>query len=190
MEKSKELSKHELKELKKQEKEDQNKLEESKKENQKLKKNIIKYSIIGVILVVVIYLFFRISSAPKIEPYTKGPVHWHAELRVFICGEKISVPKELPQGEHHLGLPLLHTHADGLIHIEGQIWKKEDITLGAYMNAINVPFSNDTIMEYKNDGMCNDGKSNKIKMLVNGEENLEYRNYVVKDKDKIEIRYE
>ncbi|MEK6862001.1 MAG: hypothetical protein AABY07_08610 [Nanoarchaeota archaeon] len=190
MEENKELSKHELKELRKKEKEEQNTVEEEKKDAQKFKKNIIKYSIIGIILIVVVYFAFKMFSGPKVESYTKGPVHWHAELNVYICGKKVGVPEELPQGQHHLGLPLLHTHADGLIHIEGQIWKKEDITLGAYMDAINVPFANNTIIDYKNDGMCNDGKSNKIKMLVNGEESSEFRNYVVNDKDKIEIRYE
>jgi len=190
MEENKELSRHELKELKRKEKEEQIRLEEGKKKTGKTRKNIIKYSIIGIIGVIIIYFLFNLFSKPVVKSYTDGPVHWHASLDVFICGNKMDVPKEAPVGEHHLGLPLLHTHADRLIHIEGQVWKKEDISFGAYMDAINVPFSNDTIMEYKNDGMCNDGKLNKVKMLVNGKENFELRNYVVKDKDKIEIRYE
>lgn len=190
MEENRELSRHELKESKRREKEEQERLEEEKKRSKKTRKNLIKYSVIGLVVLLIFYFLFNIFSKPKVESYTKDAVHWHAGLNVFICGEKIDVPKELPQGEHHLGLPLLHTHADGLIHIEGKIWKKEDISLGAYMDAIGVPFGNDTIMGYKNDGMCNDGKANKVRMIVNGKENNEFRNYVVNDKDKIEIRYE
>jgi len=190
MEENKELSRHELKELKRKEKEEQIRLEEGKKKTGKTRKNIIKYSIIGIIGVIIIYFLFNLFSKPKIESYTKEAVHWHANLDFYICGEKIDVPKEAPIGEHHLGLPLLHTHADRLIHIEGKVYNKEEINLGAYMDAIGVAFSNDMIMDYKNDGMCNDGKSNKVKVLINGEENLDPRNYVINDKDKIEIRYE
>ncbi len=95
-----------------------------------------------------------------------------------------------PKGEHHLGLPLLHTHEDQLIHIEGQIWKKEDIMFGAYMDAINVPFSEDHILDFANGNQCNDGKLNKVHMFVNSKESLEFRQYIIHDKDKIEIRYE
>ena len=190
---NKELSKHGLKEIKKKEKEEQQKLEEEKEKAQKTRKNIIKYSLVGLVVLVFIYFIFTLFSKPKTESYTKGAVHWHAELDVSVCGEKIDVPKEAPIGEHHLGLPLLHTHADRLIHIEGKVYNKEEINLGAYMDAIQVPFGSDTIINYKNDGMCNNGKSNKVKMFVNGEEILDsnlFRSYVVQDKDKIEIRYE
>ena len=193
MDEIKELSKHELKELKRKEKEEKERLEESKKTGEKTKKNIVKYSIIGLIVIVIIYFFINTFSKPKIESYTKGTIHWHAELNAYICGNKMDVPKEAPIGEHHLGLPLLHTHADRLIHIEGKVWKKEDINFGAYMDAIQVPFGSDTIINYKNDGMCNNGKNNEVKMFVNGEEILDsnlFRSYVVQDKDKIEIRYE
>jgi len=190
MEEVKELSKHELKELRRKEKEEQIRLEEEKIKSKKTKKNVIKYSIIGLVVLLVFYFLFNLFSGPKVEFYTKEAIHWHASYDVYICGKKVQVPENLPSGEHHLGLPLLHTHADGLIHIEGKIYKKEDITFGAYMDAIGVPFNTDMIMEYKNDGMCNDGKNNKVRVLINGEENVDPRNYVVRDKDRIEVRYE
>ena len=156
-----------------------------------------KYSIYCLIALVVIFGIFKLFSGSSDStdgnsnsgPYTSGPVHWHASLDTFICGEKVLVPEEAPLGEHMLGLPLLHTHADRLIHIEGQVWKKEDIALGRYIDVIGEKFSNEQILDKKNGDLC-DETPGKVNMFVNGKENLEFRDFVPKDGDKIEIKFE
>ena len=45
-------------------------------------------------------------------------------------------------------------------------------------------FSKDCIFEY-----CS-GADGTVKMFVNGKENTEFENYLINDKDKIEIRYD
>ena len=70
----------------------------------------------------------------------------------------------------------------GILFSTGQIDTPKD--------TISVDFSETSIMDYKNDGQCNDGKQNKVSMTVNDTPNNEFRNFVPKDGDYIEIRYE
>ena len=182
------LSRHERQELKRKEREEQHTLTEKQQQQKKTRKNIVKYGLVIVAVAIFLYLVTKLFSQPTTESYTKDAVHWHAQLDVYACGENKLMPA--PEGEHHLGLPLLHTHSDRLIHIEGKIWKKEDIMLGAYMDAIGIPFNDTQLLDYKNDGMCDNGKPNKVRMIVNDKENFEFRNYVINNKDKIELRYE
>lgn len=193
-EENKQLSKHEIKMLKREERDKEREASERIKSRARLIKNLVKYGSISLVIVAVIAGIFVIGkndvdgSAVKEGPYTAGVVHWHASLQVFACG----IFKEMPApfGDAHLGSPLLHTHSDRLVHIEGKIWRKEDIMLGKYMDNIGVDFAQDRILDYVNGNECNDGKENKVRMEVNGKENFEFRNYIINDGDKIEIRYE
>src|SRR3989344_2631302 len=146
-------------------------------------KKIVKYSAILLFSILFIYLIYFLISNSYQESYTKGPVHWHATVNVFICDIEIELPR--PSGENELGSPLLHTHEDGLIHIEGKVWKKEDITLGKYFEAIGLKFTNEQILNYKNGDLCKNGNG-KVKLFVDGQENFELNNYVVRDGDKYE----
>ncbi len=190
------LSKHDIKQLKKEEKEKERTEKEKAMDKLRLTKNMARYGGLTIVLLAIIVLIFVFNkkgvdgSAVKEGPYTSGQVHWHASLQVFTCATYREMPKPVGGENAHLGTPLLHTHKDGLIHIEGRVYKKNDIMFGQYMENIGVRFSNDTILNYKNGDGCSDGKENKVKMFVNGEENFDYIEYVLNDGDKIEIRYE
>ncbi len=56
--------------------------------------------------------------------------------------------------------------------------KKEDATLGAFFDAIGVTFTNESIMEVKNDDLCN-GKPGKLKMFVNDKPRRDFRDYLI-----------
>lgn len=108
------------------------------------------------------------------------PVHMHAGVDIWICGEHKDLPhagNETTHGKKFLGIHLMHTHDDNVIHIEGVINKYEDITLGRFFDAINVPFAEDKILNVTNGDMCN-GKPATLKMFVNHKENAEFKNYV------------
>lgn len=190
------LSRHELKKLKRQQREEEEKKKLETQEKSKKRKGLIKYSIYAIIAIVVIFGLFKLFSGGSDSnnssdsgPYTSSPVHWHASLDVYICGEKVTIPENAPLGEHHLGLPLLHTHADRLIHIEGQIWNKEEITIGKYMKVIGEEFTDTTLLDKNNGDLCNENPG-KVKLIVNSKENQELTNYVVQDGDKLELRFE
>lgn len=147
-------------------------------------KKIIFWSF-GVLLIVtfVVWLFSSFNA-----PFTSGEVHWHATLEMVACGQKLENPVPF-DAEHHLGLPLLHTHTDRLIHIEGQVWNAEDILLGKYMDVIGMPFTSDSLGDFVGPSGCRDGKVNSVRLMVNGMDNTLMRDYILRDGDNISLVY-
>lgn len=107
-------------------------------------------------------------------------VHWHANLRILVCGDERKIP--VNKGE-----PLLHTHRDAnRIHIEGLIQGPSDVTLGKFMNAVGVPFSETQVFDITNGEGCN-GQPGVWKMTVNDASSEEFENYAINDGDNIEL---
>jgi len=84
----------------------------------------------------------------------------------------------LPAGMNSAHQPI-HTHDDsdqGIIHMEfsGRVLK-QNTTLGQF---------------FKNWGKDMRSFGQNMKMMVNGQENTEYENYIMHDKDDIELYYE
>lgn len=105
---------------------------------------------------------------------TRGPVHWHADYEVWVCGEKLDlVNPRFPKNK--IGSPLLHEHNDDRIHIEGTVKALETISLGRYFAGIGGALSNDTlsypatggITTVSNGDACA-GKESMLKVYVNG----------------------
>ena len=61
---------------------------------------------------------------------------------------------------------------------------KEDTRLGNFFKTWGKEFSSTQIFEYKN------SSESAVIIFVNGKENLDFENYLMRDGDKIEIRYE
>lgn len=113
------------------------------------------------------------SSDPNIIS-TRG-IHWHPELTIYVNDVKEDLPANL--GIVGSSMAPVHTHeADGVIHLEFQgLVRKNDIILGQFFKSWN--------KDIRSFGT-------NVKMTVNGKENTEYENYIMQDKDKIELRYE
>ena len=184
------LSRHERQQQKKQQREQEQQQKEKLQTAKQRKKNIMIGSVITIVVLGMTAFFIMLpdneTSKPQ-QPYSGGAVHWHATLKVFLCGEEKLMPA--PVGEHHLGLPLLHTHEDKLIHIEGTVWKPEEIFLGRYMEVIGQNFKDTELLDKKNGDLCN-GTPGKVKLIANGEESPLLTRYSVKDGDKFELRFE
>lgn len=101
-------------------------------------------------------------------------IHWHPELTIFIKGEKQEIPANIGIGAIHQPI---HTHdATGVIHLEFDgVVHQSDITLGQF---------------FRNWGKDLNSFGLNVKMTVNDVANTELGNYVMHDKDKIELRYE
>ncbi|MBI4044273.1 MAG: hypothetical protein HY392_01025 [Candidatus Diapherotrites archaeon] len=124
-----------------------------------------------------------------------GPIHWHADFEIWVCGEKAG-KLEGPEGlSNRVGTPVFHHHDDQRIHVEGIVVKKEDIELGKFFDSIGGEFHADHLkvklesgdtLEYSNGDECPDGKAGKWRMYLknfdtgNFEENLELNKYVLK----------
>jgi len=90
----------------------------------------------------------------------------------------------------------MHTHEeDHVIHMEfqGRV-TKDDLTLGRFFKVWKREFNANCIFSAEGGSAsgreyCN-GSEGTLKMLVNGQENSEFEQYQMKDKDEIEIRYD
>lgn len=140
----------------------------------------------GGIFGAVLFLSNR-STAPKsaseLKTIAKAGMHWHANLSIKILDQYQSISSNIGIGITHLPV---HTHeADGVMHMEfsGAV-REDDIRLGRFFENWNKDFNKDCVLD-----KCN-GSDGRLRMLVNGEENFEFENYSVKDKDKIEIIFE
>lgn len=116
-----------------------------------------------------------------------GSMHSHPELAIFVQGERMEIPGNIGIGPMHAGMPgydasmqmaAMHTHdASGVIHLEfarGPV-RKSDVMLGQFFSMW---------------GKDMRSFGGNMRMMVNGEPNTEYENYMMRDGDKIELHYE
>lgn len=122
-------------------------------------------------------------SAPQPKIISTNGIHWHSHLSIKIKGET----QEIPSG---IGLGIterpIHTHeADGVIHLEfpGRV-TEDDVRLGKFFEIWGKTFNSNCIFD-----KCS-GPEGQLQMLVNGQPNFDFDNYVMRDGDKIEIIYE
>ncbi len=113
-------------------------------------------------------------------------MHWHPKLTIIIKGLKQELPANIGLGAVH---QKIHTHdtdaKDGVVHIEAQgVVTNDDTKLGNFFKLWGEDFNSTTILDKKN------GQDGTVKMLVNGKENTDFENYMMKEGDNIEIRYE
>lgn len=170
------LTKKERKELKHQEKLGA----KEKSERKRRWKKITSWSLgSGTIVALIGGLVWYVATRPPIpesDIVSRSAFHWHPELTIYVKGEKQEIPENIGIGAVHQPI---HTHDDsgqGVVHMEFQgMARKQDITLGQF---------------FKNWGKDIRTFGANMRMIVNGEENAEYENYVMKDKDRIELRYE
>lgn len=189
------LSKHELREQKRQKIEEVRESEESSKRKKQLVKKLFLFVL--VLFVIIIGIIFVLNSVPKPVPqkyntdgmvFPTGVIHWHATPIISVCGTIISLPDVAK--DEHLGSELLHTHEDKLIHVEGNVNGPSEITLGQFMSNIGMNFSSTYLLDKNNGAVCQNGNMGKVVLIINGSNNNEFENYVVRDDDVIEMRFE
>lgn len=158
-------------------------MEEPNKKGRRLsaqrENSMMKAVWIVVIIAVVGSIVWLITSQPKTpesDIFSRSDFHWHPELTIYVKGEKLEIPENIGIGAVHQPI---HTHDDsgqGVVHMEFQgLARKQDVTLGQF---------------FKNWGKDMRSFGTNMKMTVNGEENTEYENYIMGDKDKIELRFD
>ncbi len=116
----------------------------------------------------------KLLQSKDVELVSANGVHWHAELEIYAKGNKIEVPNGIGLTGGHQPI---HTHDDApVVHLEfpGRT-VKDDLKLGNF---------------FRNWGKDFMSFGPSVKMIVNGTENTEYENYIMQDKDKIELYYE
>ena len=138
--------------------------------------------IIGAGIAGLVWYLATRPSLPESEIIARSGIHWHSEIKISILGQKQEIPADIGIGVVHNPI---HTHDNtGAIHLEfSGLVRKDDTLLGKFFEIWGKKFNKDCIFD-----KCN-GSEGKIKMLVNGNQNDEFENYLMKDGDKIEIVY-
>ena len=192
------------KQVEKSEEEKQKNSEQKLIANAKLVKNLKTFGIITIIVIIIIAVgYWYVSEANAVKANAKAagiptaPIHWHPHLKIVINGEEQVIPANIGVTIGKViddkismdggGMSPTHTHAaDSIIHLENNApWTKpETLTLGYFFDIWEKTFSETCIFEY-----CNSDNAT-VKMFVNGKQNFEFGNYIMRDGDKIEIRYE
>ncbi len=171
------LTKKERKEIKRQEKIE---VKEAAVQSRQTKHVIrrVGWGIFGIAVIGgLVWLVVSQPKTPEDEIISRNGFHWHPELAIYVKGEKQEIPANIGIGSVHQPI---HTHTDdnrqGVIHLEFQgLARKQDVELGRF---------------FKNWGKDMQSFGANMKMTVNGNENVEYENYVMRDKDKIELRFD
>lgn len=179
---------------------DDNKTRKERRESKKLQQyakpkdynTVILTSTIALVSAAMIGLFLlsngqseKKSNIASEEIVSQQGVHWDPTVDIFIKGKKQLLPDNLGlMGGHNP----VHTHngSDGMAHYEypsGPVTKSQ-LKLGNFFKLWGKPFNSTQIFDSKN------GTDGKVTMTVNGAPNTEFDNYQIKEKDKIEIRYE
>ena len=137
----------------------------------------------GLAIALIGGIIWYIATRPPIpegDIISKNGFHWHPELTIYVKGVKQEIPENigLPAGMNAIHQPI-HTHDDsdkGIVHMEfGGRVLKQNTTLGQF---------------FKNWGKDIRSFGANMKMKVNGQENTDYENYMMQDKDNIELYYE
>ncbi len=121
----------------------------------------------------------------NISSVTKGPVHWHADYELWICGEQQELRD--PEGfENKVGTNVLHEHDDNRIHIEGVVEALGDVSLASYFSSIGGLLSHHELRFPSEKGMitvkdgtsCPGGADGLLKVYINGNLAGEPESYV------------
>jgi len=136
-------------------------------------KKVAYILIVAVTGGVTIYLIFTTLHL-NIISVTEGPVHWHADYEIWMCGKEIRLPE--PKGiSNKQGTNLIHSHNDNRIHVEGVLLSMEGASLGAFFHTVGGYIASDGFSVSTDQGLiavhngdkCSE-KPAKLYVFVNG----------------------
>ena len=144
-----------------------------------------------MLLIIGVFIFFAPqpqasggSDGVLSNDIPKTAIHWHPKLEILIKGQKYQIPMNLgATGSVHFDVHT-HTETDGTLHYEVNNPTPENMPLRYFFDKVwRKPFNSTCILD-----KCN-GDEGILKMYVNGDENLEFENYIPNDRDQIKIEF-
>lgn len=136
-------------------------------------KKILYLSIIGVTIAATLYLVGSTVYLNTVSS-SKGPVHWHADIEVWACGQEINLQDPKGLLSNKIGTSTLHEHNDKRIHLEGVVIGPTDTQISNFFRVIGgsltassftVP-QNSGLVTYQNGMPCPDGSVGEVQVFV------------------------
>ncbi len=155
-------------------------------------KNLIIITLGVVLILLAFYLsnsrdkgFENCETMPakemNIREHNNLALHIHPNLKIIINGIQQEIPGNI--GLSTKIMRPIHTHdTQGYLHIESPCLR--EFYLWEFFEIWEKNFNSTCIFDY-----CTN-KISRLKMYVNGQENFEFENLVLRDADVIEIKYE
>lgn len=166
-----------------------------------LRKNLTgKKKKVLFVLVLIPILFSTAYSAAStvylnLVSETKGPVHWHADFEIWLCGQKVLL-KDPSFLDNKVGTPVIHHHNEGRdlngtyrLHVEGVLANLREANLSHFFEAMGNYLQKESIGLFLEDGsqkrwnngdICpNTSKQGKLKVFVNEKEIDNFPEYVI-----------
>lgn len=131
----------------------------------------------------VVYLVVTAPRIPASEFESMTGIHYHPRLVIKVNGKNVIIPNDVGLGVNESPI---HTHeeGDGTLHLEfGGKVKKEDIRLEKFFVVWGKEWTTQSFMGLPLDG------GHMLTMTVNGVASIEHADYVMHDKDLIELDY-
>ncbi len=126
----------------------------------KRKKKQFKLPVFLAIIIVVVGTTLTISGSTvylNLKSATGGPVHWHADIEFWACGNELELRDPHGVLSNKIGTATYHEHDDKRIHLEGvPVTLPQDASLGKFMDVVggeltqgklSVPLNDDKIFE-------------------------------------------
>ena len=167
-----------------------------------MKKVIITAVTVAVIAALGYSLFVTFRSGANEKGIISCPseenciwtAHIHAYIPIELCGEDYRLPIEVGPltGPHtHEEKNVAHWHDQLPYAVTTKlITDTKPLTLGAFFDAISVPFGTGLIGEYRDGNLCSNQKSGSLKVFINGEIASDYRDYIWQNRDVIQIFFD
>ena len=118
--------------------------------------------------------------------------HWHADYTITVCGET-----EPLFPDNFATSPDLHTHGNGVIHIEpshpsvaGRNANVARFVAGAGGRLTDTSLRLPSSEEYNNGEPCSDGQAGQVFLRINGIPSANIASYVPRDGESIEFGFE
>lgn len=97
-------------------------------------KRLVFWALTAVILATTFALIIM-TVLVNTNSWSKGPVHWHADLQVWACGTEYELAD--PEGfSNKVGTIEFHEHNDKRLHFEGVVMQEEDAMLASFFEGI------------------------------------------------------
>lgn len=116
----------------------------------KKKKKKLKLPIFALILITIVGTTLTISGATvylNVKSATGGPVHWHADIEFWACGNELELRNPTGFLSNKIGTATLHEHNDKRIHLEGvPIELPHDASLGKFMTVVGGAVSSHSLI--------------------------------------------